>query len=72
MSATTHQPAGIVGFDFVAIPRALAERLLALTERVLAFSGEPADRDLIKIQHELAGLLTPPAAQPSEPPTSRI
>lgn len=45
--------------DAVFFPRRTAERCRDLAERVLAFSGENPDPELIQLQHELTELIQP-------------
>jgi hypothetical protein len=47
----------LTGGEMLFASRALLERCRDLAARVLAFSGDAPDRDLVKLQHELAELL---------------
>ncbi|EIQ01607.1 hypothetical protein OpiT1DRAFT_00179 [Opitutaceae bacterium TAV1] len=46
------------GQEAVTLRRDVAERALALAERVLAAQGDAAEADIIDLQHELSAVVT--------------
>lgn len=47
------------GQEAVTLPRGVAERALALVERVLAAQGDAAEVETIALQHELSAAVAP-------------